>query len=584
VSADPAQEQQLAHVLRRIDEAVGREDSEAVLQIVPEALAIDPRQVDAHLAKALAYASLKDRAGFLRAVDEGSVALEAPYVFTSLKSLGLSILGDSDTAIEIAEALRTEMPTDPEPWYLIGFARMNNGEGDVALAAAEKALELGPENSPDHLRLIWQTASAAENYGRGLEATKAALGLDPSNLGALVFEVFFLTNLQLLDEAAEAAERAYAVDPKAPEVLRCKATIAGMREEWTSSRETIDAWLAQKPSSAPAWATLGMVEVSQENWEQAIAAGRRALEIDPDFTDAKRVLATGLLGVGSLPEALSIYADLAVSAPDDEFIWLGKSVAERLSGQTEVAIDTALGALRAGKFKSAAGWVTLAHAYSAAGRHANAWRAFELAKGLDGDLYEAALGIAVESISCHREMRALTELDEAEARVGSHGLIEYNRGVAHYKLGNQALARGAWERARNLNPELGATDVLLRAVQREKGQANWSDYWLGEGVGGLRKLAGAVLLLALVVSLTIPFLRPHLISGVVTGRLNVQAFLPAAFLGLLIVWPAIRGLKVGPVSLDVSPISPEEKLKFDPSQVLPAFEYEEIDISRLVPR
>lgn len=86
-------------------------------------------------------------------------------------------------------------------------------------------------------------------------------------------------------------------------------------------------------------------------------------------------------------------------------------------------------------------------------------------------------------------------------------------------------------------------------------------------------------------SLVLPFLEEEAITGIRTGELSWEAFIPSLLLALLILLPAIRNLAVGNVSLDVSPVgAPTEGPNIDPTQVLPVFTQEELDASRLTRR
>lgn len=460
-------------------------------------------------------------------------------------------------------------PDNSDAWLAISLAAAGIDDFAQSFEAAEKALAGDPEHPQNYLGTLWYAASSAGNFERALEAADSLLVIDDSDASSHTYRAIALASLQRIDEAMVAADRAYTLDPSSTRILRARSSIAARSGDLEKAKESFEVWTSRDPEAGEAWIGFASIYAQENEWEQAVGAFRGGVALVPDNESARGWLAGALIEVGEISEALDIFSGLSKAFPDNEEIWLGKSAAERLMGLSAESVASGLMALQTGSFKSSEAWVQLAHAYSSDGRHDNAWRAFERASTLDPDSEEAALGVAVESLRCHNEGRALRELRAAEDRIGADGIIEFNRGVAYYRLGKEALAAEAWRRARDLDPDLGATDFLINSVSTNANAGSWAEYWFGKPVGRWRKIGGSFLILLLVASLALPFLKPHLLPGLVTGRLSLQAFLPSVILGLLLVLPTIRGLAVGGVSLDVSPIAPEQDVRLDPSQVLP---------------
>jgi tetratricopeptide (TPR) repeat protein len=72
--------------------------------------------------------------------------------------------------------------------------------------------------------------------------------------------------------------------------------------------------------------------------DQAIAAYRRSLELEPDNLDVERALADALLKDGQDKEALAAYQDVAEGDPSDAQAYLHMAEIERRSGQYEEAL------------------------------------------------------------------------------------------------------------------------------------------------------------------------------------------------------------------------------------------------------
>ena len=572
-------------LLSELGQAIDASDDHKIVQLASKILAKNPREEVALKAKAFAEFHLGQRETFETTIDEAISVAEQPQELQVFKSLAFGSFEEYGDALSAAEeAIEADSKND-EAWEAKAAALLSVGRASEALEAAEKAVALSPERPSAHQGILMWALLSDEKYEQGLAVADqlieaGAKGSEPFRARAAA-----LNRLERHEEALLAAERAAEEEPDSLHALGLFASLVTLSGDYEKGLKAYEDWVALEPSDSDGWVGLGLVRSFRGEWEVSISAFQRAIDLDPNLVEPRAWMAKALTQIGEAKRALTILTEVSLLEPDHEDIWVGKASAERTLGLNEASIGSALKGLEVGKFESSLAWLELARSYSAAGRHSNAWRAFANAVELDRDLFDAALGLAVESIQCHSESRALEELREAEERLGSDALIEYNRGVAHYKLGREDVALDAWRRAQRLDPEFAAAEVLVEALSGKVRAGSWADHWFAPSASRWRRFVGVILIALLLLFAVVPFLEPSLIPGLETGRLNFEAFIPAIIFALLIALPAIRGLAVGGVSVEVDPIGSSQRPSVvDPTQILPIFASEELDVMLLTKR
>lgn len=554
------------------------------LQLVEGVLEDEPRSQPALILKAASLAGLNKYDDFEESIDQAieiDPSVPLPHI---IKSLAL-VANDWDipgaiTAGEAAVKVGNEVGA---AWNALAFALNYAGRAAEAIAPAKRAVELEPE-TPSFWRTLARVEFDNDNPEEAIKAYDRALELDPDHASALAMKAAALGSLGQVSEALPYVERAYELDPALPDVLFARGGLSIVSGAFDQAETMFTEWLDLEPETVGPWRGFAFLYLTQEKFEQALDALRRALALDPHDLSMRRWLGTSYLGIGDEARALEVFSAL-VEDGGSEADWLGKSVAERELGFSEAAIDSSRKALSMSAFRSGAAWAELARAYGSTREHQNAWRAYSEAAAIDPHNLEAAIGLAVESLSSHNETRAQEELIEAEERLGPHALIEFNRGVAHYRLGKESLATAAWRRAHRLDPNLNVAEVLVSSYSSESRLGGWVEHWFGSGATRNRKVGGAALVAGLLFFLLDPVLEPDLIPGFVTGRLTIEAYVPALVLALLLLLPTIRGLAVGGVSVDVAPIStPDQHPKIDPDQILPTATLDTLDVGRMIVR
>lgn len=168
--------------------------------------------------------------------------------------------GNLSAAEAIYTAILARQPNQPDALYLLGTVRHQQGRQHEAKALLERALALKPDLGAAHNNL-GKVHDALGQWDAAVACFQAALRIDPSDAEALC-------NLGI-------AEIWRANSAEAERILRRS--------------------LALKATAPPTWSALGYALYHQNRTEEAIIAWRKALEQDPDFTEAHINLGTAFL-------------------------------------------------------------------------------------------------------------------------------------------------------------------------------------------------------------------------------------------------------------------------------------------------
>ena len=153
--------------------------------------------------------------------------------------------------------------------------------------------------------------------------------------------------------------------------------------------------LAQAEAIDPEFADLhvakGLNLRGLKEWEESVAAFRRAVELDPSLKDAWFYMADGLDNLGRLDHALACYDRVVHLAPGDVDAWVDRGHVLNRLGRVLDAVESWKRALAANP-RTALAWLNKGSAEAALGQHAEAAASLEqfLAVNPPGQLAEQA--------------------------------------------------------------------------------------------------------------------------------------------------------------------------------------------------
>ncbi len=175
-----------------------------------------------------------------------------------------------------------------------------------ALASYQRAAELAPENAALH-GAVCRAALMVGSHDEALASSARALRLQPNDFGTLLNRATSLIEVDRLTEALDCCDRALALAPDYWGVhLRRGVTLAKLGR-YAEAEVHLARGVALDPSNAAAHYDLGNLYGTQRQHEFALASFMRALELRPDYPEARWNIALLRLLRGEFTEGWALY-------------------------------------------------------------------------------------------------------------------------------------------------------------------------------------------------------------------------------------------------------------------------------------
>lgn len=197
--------------------------------------------------------------------------------------------------VEAADEIRGLIAKDPEDahlWMLLAIASSELDEEKPAIAAAEKAVQLDPNDS----RIRWVLGAVlfrARAYRRSLEEATRALRLDYDNVEAYVLKAQALAALHRRAEAIESLDGALVLDPHHEGARRLRALLLEQTGRTDAAEEAFLAALRADAEDAFAHAGRGWIGLRSGD-PSSIDHFQEALRLDPSSEWAREGLIESL--------------------------------------------------------------------------------------------------------------------------------------------------------------------------------------------------------------------------------------------------------------------------------------------------
>ena len=284
--------------------------------VIPELkaiLALDPRSAEAHLLLGLAYRGLGEPQFVSEAVAEFRQALELDATLAVARvylAHAYRDLGRLERARQELEIALTQMPGNPQVLALLGDVERQLENPRKALELTRAALNADPSfaQARYYLALALLDLGQRDDGIRELEAIAQS--------GAKVVDVHLSLGMAYLDasrvaDATEILSQATHLDPAAPAVriqLARAFRIGGAFDKAEAqlaiaSPDRAGSLIAAKQVEFDLLLERGLLELHQRRGENAIAALKKALDIDPNHGPATLHLAEAYLLQGAYAEA-----------------------------------------------------------------------------------------------------------------------------------------------------------------------------------------------------------------------------------------------------------------------------------------
>jgi tetratricopeptide (TPR) repeat protein len=213
--------------------------------------------------------------------------------------------GQREEARRLCEEGLSGEPGEPMLNHLLAAVLFSQGEIQPARAHVETSLVNRPGNAAAHL-LAARIARAAKDFDTALKHLDRAIAIAPQR------EVF-IEKARTLDQAGlrpQAREAWRAILDVVPQNTEAAARLG--RLAWEDGDHAIAASLLERAVSgdAPAsvWFDLGLARQDLRNYDDAVTAYRKAIELKPDHAEAALNLGTVLQELGDMDNAMRAYA------------------------------------------------------------------------------------------------------------------------------------------------------------------------------------------------------------------------------------------------------------------------------------
>ena len=253
---------QLSQWLLRTDDVTG------AVEAAQKAIALDASSAPARIALADLYRRQRRPADAERELEQ-AIAL-APKAQEAYLALAQQYVEQKnyDRARAVLERLVDVQPGLVQAHYLLGRVAIETERWDDAVVALKRAIEIDPDHdaSWSALGFVYETRNQSEE---AIELYKNAIKVNPNNPGFVERLSDLLVRLGRLKDAQGELESLTEALPRDPRV----------------------------------WMKLGAIHYEQKNWDEAVAAFRQAVMLEPSNLRTRYFLATALMDSGKDDEA-----------------------------------------------------------------------------------------------------------------------------------------------------------------------------------------------------------------------------------------------------------------------------------------
>lgn len=249
------------------------------------ALNLQPELVDASGNLAMVYArkgNLLTAEKLLRQALEDNPGYKDGHLNLGLVLAQQNRKSDADSELDKAVALA---PKDPVTLSTVGKAKVQMGEVSKGIALLRQVVELAPHLAAAHLDLALALSEGYDLSGALAQAGEA-VRLAPQSGVAHFYRGRILYDVGSTAEAEPEFETACRLAPNMPEPRYFLALIDSHQGKFPAAVSLLQETVKLQPQNVMAWYLLGQSLQQESDSAQAIAAWRKAIAIDPEFSQA----------------------------------------------------------------------------------------------------------------------------------------------------------------------------------------------------------------------------------------------------------------------------------------------------------
>lgn len=284
----------------------------------------NPHNVEVQLSIADAYARLEDYRNAIAAYDSVQQWQGQSVQLSARKVRAYQALNDTVGAIGEMCSLLATAPRNVDYNLAMGNMMLMFGERDSALTYYDKAQQYEPENGATYLAKaqFYNAIGDSVNYDQQTYQALVSKDLDVASKVEVLAD--YARHLLVAKDSSARTENLFKVlieqHPNEPQIRMLFSDYLAAKDDMKGAAEQMDYAVNLDPTDAQAWNRLLVLNIISENYEAAIAAGDRAIELNPNDIELYGYIAPAYYNIKQYDKAIEVYkkALAAVDSTDTE--------------------------------------------------------------------------------------------------------------------------------------------------------------------------------------------------------------------------------------------------------------------------
>ena len=284
----------------------------------------NPHNVEVQLSIADAYARLEDYRNAIAAYDSVQQWQGQSVQLSARKVRAYQALNDTVGAIGEMRSLLATAPRNVDYNLAMGNMMLMFGERDSALTYYDKAQQYEPENGTTYLAKaqFYNAIGDSVNYDQQTYQALVSKDLDVASKVEVLAD--YARHLLVAKDSSARTENLFKVlieqHPNEPQIRMLFSDYLAAKDDMKGAAEQMDYAVNLDPTDAQAWNRLLVLNIISENYEAAIAAGDRAIELNPNDIELYGYIAPAYYNIKQYDKAIEVYkkALAAVDSTDTE--------------------------------------------------------------------------------------------------------------------------------------------------------------------------------------------------------------------------------------------------------------------------
>ena len=284
----------------------------------------NPHNVEVQLSIADAYARLEDYRNAIAAYDSVQQWQGQSVQLSARKVRAYQALNDTVGAISEMRSLLATAPRNVDYNLAMGNMMLMFGERDSALTYYDKAQQYEPENGATYLAKaqFYNAIGDSVNYDQQTYQALVSKDLDVASKVEVLAD--YARHLLVAKDSSARTENLFKVlieqHPNEPQIRMLFSDYLAAKDDMKGAAEQMDYAVNLDPTDAQAWNRLLVLNIISENYEAAIAAGDRAIELNPNDIELYGYIAPAYYNIKQYDKAIEVYkkALAAVDSTDTE--------------------------------------------------------------------------------------------------------------------------------------------------------------------------------------------------------------------------------------------------------------------------